>query len=127
MGPDAGTPLLSAEVRHLGGALARPAPGGGTQASIDANYLIFAVGVTPTPELAATVRQHAQAVKDALAAWHASYDYDNFEDTPAPASAVLPPASYRRLQKIKAVYDPDQAIISAHPVWAAHPGRAVST
>ena len=66
--------------------------------------------------LAATVREHTQAVKDALAAWHASYDYYNFEETPAAASAVLPPASYHRLQKIKASYDPDQAIISAHPV-----------
>ena len=36
-GPDAGTPLLSVEVRHLGGALARPAPGGGAQPSSDAN------------------------------------------------------------------------------------------
>src|SRR6516165_6821706 len=30
-GPDADTPLASVEVRHLGGALARPAPGGGAQ------------------------------------------------------------------------------------------------
>jgi hypothetical protein len=115
-GPDADTPLASIEVRHLGGALARPAPDGGAQAQIDASYAMFAAGFTPTPELAATVRGHAQAVKDALAAWHASYDYYNFEETPAPASAVLPPASYHRLQKIKASYDPDQAIISAHPV-----------
>ena len=119
MGPDVGTPLASAEIRHLGGTLARPAPGAGAQPSIDANYLMFAVGVTPTPELAATVRQHAQAVKDALAAWHASYDYYNFADTAASASAVLPPASYRRLQEIKAAYDPDRVIISAHPVWPA--------
>ena len=61
------------------------------------------------------------AVKDALAPWHASYDYYNFEDTPATAAAVLPPASYRRLQEIKAAYDPDQAIISAHPAWPARP------
>jgi FAD/FMN-containing dehydrogenase len=115
-GPDADTPLASIEVRHLGGALARPAPDGGAQTTIDAKYGMFAGGFTSTPELAATVREHAQAVKDALAAWHASYDYYNFEETPAPASAVLPPASYRRLQKIKASYDPDQAIISAHPV-----------
>jgi FAD/FMN-containing dehydrogenase len=115
-GPDADTPLASIEVRHLGGALARPDPDGGAQAKIDASYAMFAAGFTPTPELAATVRGHAQAVKDALAAWHAGYDYYNFEETPAPASAVLPPASYRRLQKIKASYDPDQAIISAHPV-----------
>jgi len=115
-GPDADTPLASIEVRHLGGALARPAPDGGAQANIDAKYAMFAAGFTPTPELAATVRGHAQAVKDALAAWQAGYDYYNFEETPAAASAVLPPASYHRLQKIKASYDPDQAIISAHPV-----------
>jgi hypothetical protein len=115
-GPDVGSPLASIEVRHLGGALARPAPGGGAQAKIDAQYGMFAGGFTPTPELAATVRGHAQAVKDALAAWHAGYDYYNFEETPAAASAVLPAASYHRLQKIKASYDPDQAIISAHPV-----------
>jgi len=115
-GPDAGTPLASIEVRHLGGALARPAPDGGAQAKIDAKYVLFAGGLAPTPELAAAVRGHAQAVKDALAAWHADYDYYNLEETPAPASAVLPPDSYRRLQKIKASYDPDQAIISAHPV-----------
>ena len=116
-GPDADTPLAAVEVRHLGGALARPAPGGGAQAMIDANYVMFSGGFTPTPELAAAVRGRVQAVKDALAAWHAGYDYYNFEEIPAAASAVLPPASYHRLQKIKASYDPDQAIISAHPVW----------
>ena len=116
-GPDADTPLLSIEVRHLGGALARPAPGGGAQPDVGARFLMFAGGFTPTPQLVGTVRSHAQDVKDALAPWHASYDYYNFEETPAAASTVLPAASYRRLQKIKASYDPDQAIISAHPVW----------
>src|SRR5215475_7345155 len=115
-GPGADTPLASVEIRHLGGALARPASGG-AQPSIDAKFLMFAGGFGPTPELASAVRAHAQAVKDALARWHGSYDYYNFEKTPAAASAVLAPASYRRLQKIKASYDPGQVIISAHPVW----------
>jgi len=120
-GPDADTPLASVEVGHLGGALARPAPGGGAQPSIDANYLLTAVGAIPAPDLTATVRAQVRAVKDALGAWHTGYDYYNFEETPAPASAVLPPASYRRLQKIKAAYDSDQMMISAHPVWPARP------
>jgi hypothetical protein len=115
-GPDAGTPLSSVEVRHLGGALTRPVPGGGAQPSIDASYLLFAVGATPTPDLVSAVRAQAQAVKHALAPWHASHDSYNFKQTPAPASAVLPPACYQRLQQIKAAYDPDQVIISAHPV-----------
>jgi hypothetical protein len=118
-GPDADTQLISIEVRHLGGALARPAPGGGAQPSIDASYLVFAAGITPTPDLAGTVRAQVQALRNALAPWHADHDYYNFRETPAPASAVLPPASYRRLQKIKAAYDPDLAIISAHPAWPA--------
>jgi FAD/FMN-containing dehydrogenase len=116
-GADADTSLAAIEIRHLGGALARTAPGGGAQAKIDAQYVMFAGGSTPTPELATAVRGQVQAVKDALVAWHADYDYYNFEETPASASAVLPSASYHRLQKIKASYDPDQAIIAAHPVW----------
>ncbi len=120
-GPDTDTPLASIEVCHLGGALARPAPGGGAQPGIDANYLLIAIGVTSTPDLAAAVGAQAQAVKDALAPWHAGYDYYNSAETPAPASAVLPPASYSRLQQIKAAYDPGQAVISAHPVWPTRP------
>jgi hypothetical protein len=65
-GPDSGTLLASVEIRHVGGALARPDPGGGAQPSIDANYLVAAVGATPTPDLAAAVRAQANAVKDAL-------------------------------------------------------------
>jgi FAD/FMN-containing dehydrogenase len=118
-GPDIETPLASVEIRHLGGALARPAPGGGAQSAIDAGYLAYGAGATPTPELAAAVRAQAQALKDALTPWHASYDYYNLTETPAEARAVLPPASYRRLQRVKAAYDPDQAIISAHPVRPA--------
>ena len=74
-GPDAQTPPDSVEVRHLGGALARPAPGCGAQPSIDASYLLYAAGATPMPGLAGPVRAHVQAVKDALEPWHASYDY----------------------------------------------------
>jgi FAD binding domain len=120
-GPDTDTLLASVEVGHMGGALARPAPGGGAQPSIDANYLLVAVGAMSAPDLAAAARAQVHAVMDTLGPWHAGYDYYNFEETPAPASAVLPPASYRRLQKIKAAYDPGQAIVSAHPVWPARP------
>ena len=118
-GPDAQTPLASIEVRHLGGALARPAPGGGAQTAIDARYTTYAGGAAPTAELAAVLRAGARAVNDALTPWHASYNYYNLTETPADADAVLPPASYYRLQQIQARYDPTQAIISAHPIRPA--------
>jgi hypothetical protein len=115
-GPDADTPLVSVELRHLGGALAREAPGGGALAKIDAKYVMFAGGITPTPEMGSAVRAHERAAKDALIAWHAGHDYYNFLETPAEADAVLPPGAYRRLRQIKARYDPDSAVVSAHPV-----------
>ena len=67
------------------------------------------------------MRAQVQEVKHALAPWHASYDSYNFKQSPGPASAVLPPASYHRLQEIKADHDPDRVIISAHPAWPARP------
>jgi hypothetical protein len=116
IGPDADTPLASFEVRHLGGALAREVPGGGAQAKIDARFVTFSGGPTATPELRNAVRAHARAVQDALEPWSVAYDYYNFAEAPSEADAVLPPDSYRRLREIKARYDPDQALISAHPV-----------
>jgi FAD binding domain len=116
IGPDADSPLVGIELRHLGGALAREAPGGGAQARIDAKYAMLASGLTPTPELGAAVRAHVQAAKDAFTPWRADYDYYNFAETSAEAHALLPRDAYLRLRLIKATYDPDQAMVSAHPV-----------
>lgn len=69
-GPDAQTPPNSVEVRHLGGALARPARGGGAQPGIDASHLLFAAAAAPPPGLAGPARAHVQAVRDALAPSH---------------------------------------------------------
>jgi FAD/FMN-containing dehydrogenase len=118
-GPDSATPLASTEIRHLGGALARAVPGAAAQPAISAGYLVYANALTPTSELADTVRAHARALRDALAPWHASYDNFNLRESPADASSVLSPASYRRLREIKAACDPGQAIISVHPAWPA--------
>jgi hypothetical protein len=120
-GPDADTPLASIEIRHLGGALARPAQGG-AQPALDARFLMYCSGMTPTPELTIAVRARAAALKEALASWHASYDFYNLRESAGPASAVLSAGAYSRLREIKARYDPQQAIISVHPVWPSRAG-----
>jgi FAD/FMN-containing dehydrogenase len=101
----AGSASAGVELRHLGGALARRASTGGPQAAIDAKYLMFAAGPTPTAPLGDAVRAHVHAVLDALTSWQAGYHYYNF-DTPAEADAVLPPTSHQRLREIKTKYDP---------------------
>ena len=56
---------------------------------------------------------------DAEPPWRGDHDYDNFIETPADAGAACPRASYERLREVKAVYDPDELIVSAHPVRPA--------
>jgi hypothetical protein len=80
---------------------------------------MYAAGIAPTPEQADAVRADVRALKVALSSWHAGYDYYNFEEAPTETNAVLPREAYLRLRGIKAHYDPDQAIISAHPVRPA--------
>jgi hypothetical protein len=77
-GPDAAFPLLSAEVRHLGGEFTRARPGNGALASIDAQYVLYAVGMTPVPELTDPVMAQVEAVKNALASWAVRQMYLNF-------------------------------------------------
>lgn len=119
VGPDADTPLATVEVRHLGGALGRPAPAGGAQPKVDGGFLMHSSGSTPSPDLADSVRDHAGSLRDALAPWRAGYDQFNFRDSAAAADSVLSPTSYRRLQEITTRYDPAQMIIAAHPVSPA--------
>jgi UDP-N-acetylenolpyruvoylglucosamine reductase len=44
-GPRSGSPLLSSEIRHLGGAAGRPAPGGGALSHLEGDGAVFVVGV----------------------------------------------------------------------------------
>src|SRR5271166_4343998 len=50
-GPGAAFPLTSVEMRHLSGELGRPRPENGALACLDADYMLFAVGSTPVPDL----------------------------------------------------------------------------
>jgi len=115
-GADADTMLISIEVRHLDGALRQADADSGALPSIDASYALYGTGVAATPQAVATVGSQAQALKSALAPWHASHNYYNMAETPARAQALLPPDSYQRLRQIKVSHDSDDAIISAHPV-----------
>ncbi len=119
-GAGAAFPLLSAEVRHLGGEFARPRPGNGALASIDAQYVLYAVGMTPVPELVAPVMGQVDAVKRALAPWAAGQMYLNFAETQRPAAPFWTGPASQRLRQIKADIDPGDVIRSNHPV---PPGR----
>ena len=115
-GADAAFPLLSVEVRHLGGELARPRPGNGALACLGAQYVLFAASLTPVPELVAPVTAQIQVVKGALAPWAARQMYLNFAETQRQEAPFWTEQAYQRLRQIKATVDPGDMIRSNHPV-----------
>ena len=115
-GAGAGSPLLSVEIRHAGGALARKAPGAGALASIDGQFLLFAVGMAMTPEMGAAVSAHLELVQNALARWDSGRTYLNFSEKRQRGERLFGDVNYRRLQAVKAAVDPDDVFRSNHPV-----------
>jgi FAD/FMN-containing dehydrogenase len=115
-GAGSGSPLLSVEVRHLGGALARMQPGHGALATIEAGFALFAVGMAMTPELGAAVRAHIEIVQAALASWDAGRDYLNFTERRERGERLFGSTTYRRLQTVKGKVDPEDVFRSNHPV-----------
>jgi len=118
-GETAQFPLLTVELRHLGGALGRPHPAHGALSSIDAEYSMFAAGMVPVPELEALVRAQVQAVKAALGPWAAPQMYLNFAETQGDPARFWTEQAYHRLRRIKAAVDPDNLVCSNHPIPAA--------
>jgi FAD binding domain len=115
-GANAGFSLLSVEVRHLDGELGRARPANGALSSIDAAYAMYAVGMTPVPELNRPVAEQVEAVKAALDPWAARHMYLNFAETRREPASLWNEHAYGRLRHIKAAVDPDDSIRSNHPI-----------
>ena len=115
-GAHAQFPLVSIELRHLGGAFRRPRPEHGALNSIDADYAMGAASMVPAPELEALVRTQVQAVKDSLAPWAARHMYQNFAETQQDTATFWTEQAYHRLRRIKTAVDPDDLIRSNHPI-----------
>jgi FAD/FMN-containing dehydrogenase len=114
-GPGSGSPLLLAEIRHLGGALGVAKPGNGALAKVDAGYLLFAAGIA-IPELIPALEAHLPVYKAALAAWDAGTSYLNFEETVADSRSFYDELTYRRLARIKTQVDPSDVFRANHPI-----------
>jgi hypothetical protein len=118
-GPGSGSPLLSVELRQLDGAVAVERPEHGAVGHLEASFALFSVGMALDQEMEAAVKVHAQTVKDALAPWAEARGYFNFSDRPLDGHSLYPPATYLRLQDVKAAYDPDELFRASHPIRPA--------
>lgn len=122
-GPEAGLPIMLAEIRALGGALAEtavPNAVGGREAA----YSLFTVGVL-APPIADAVPGALESVIDAMSPWSTGGALVNFAGGPdgAPASRVAAawtPAQRRRLLATRATYDP-AGVFAPAARWSLDP------
>jgi Berberine and berberine like len=111
-----GSPLLSVEVRHLGGEIGRARAHHGALPAFEGEYLMFAVGIAPTPEAKHAIEASVQDLLGSLEPWAAEHTYLNFADTRRKAVTLFSSMSYHRLRRIKAIVDPTDRIRSNHPI-----------
>ena len=103
-------PVVFTEVRHAGGAITRVDPKSCAYSHRDAAHILEVIGMTPTPEAQAGFRQHVAHFKQALRPHLTGGVYLNFlegEEALARSRDGFSPEAYRRLQTLKALYDPD--------------------
>lgn len=115
VGPGSGSPLVSVELRHIGGALGRPEVGCGALDSVPGNFLQFAVGVVPEPALREPVVGRVTQLEAAMAPWSAGR-YRSFSMKPVGIAEAMPAEAVDRLRAVKAQYDPDGLFRSNQPV-----------
>jgi FAD/FMN-containing dehydrogenase len=115
-GPGSGSPLVSAEIRHLGGALSRPKPHHGVLATLDASYLTFGVGmVFDDAGYQANLRQLGR-LASAFGPCDTGRQYLNFAERPTDPARFYAPHAYRRLRTVKGTYDPENVFRANHPI-----------
>jgi FAD/FMN-containing dehydrogenase len=117
-GADSDSELISVEVRQLGGAFARSNPDDGALTSIDAEFLLFAVGMAASPEQASATAAQVDAVQEALASWAAPYMTMNFAGRRTDPRTLWRQEVYDRLRAVKERVDPSGMIRANCPLIA---------
>ncbi|RIQ28613.1 FAD-binding oxidoreductase [Jiangella rhizosphaerae] len=115
-GPDSGSSLLMAELRHLGGALSRPQPDAGALSMLDGQFLQFGVTIAATPEQAEQGAIEARDLVTAMSPYATGKRYLNVTETPADASTGYGEAAWRRLQAVRSAVDPGDLFVAGHRI-----------
>jgi FAD/FMN-containing dehydrogenase len=115
-GPDSGSPLLLTELRRLGGAFARPAEGSGALSHIDADYVMYSVGIAMSPDMGEAAATHLKKIEETMRPWAPGGAYFNFTEAPCDVDAILPPEVCDRLKQVKRDWDPEGRVVANHAV-----------
>ncbi|MGN6815930.1 MAG: FAD-binding oxidoreductase, partial [Solirubrobacterales bacterium] len=118
VGPESGSTLVSVELRHTGGALARAGEGSGAVATLPGNFASFAVGIA-VPELAAKTEADLARFAAATRPYEAGH-YLNFVEHTVPGESFFTPETAARLRAVRDTYDPERLLQANHEIGAGN-------
>ncbi len=107
-------PLLAAELRHLGGALAAAPPGAGARGHLEGRFLLFGVGIPGAPAPAAELHSDLDRYLGALAPWATGTRFMSFAERTSSLETCVPDPVLARLARIRAAADPDGLLLASH-------------
>ncbi len=116
VGPGTATGLLFTELRHLGGALGRPAPEGGALSHLPGSYGMYCIAMAPSPEAAGAGAAAAARVVGALGPWSLPSRIPTFTDTREDTSSMFDGEAWARLARVRDVHDPSRVLLAHHEV-----------
>jgi len=114
-GADSGSDILTAEIRHLGGAVARPDASHGA-AHIDAEYISFAASMAASPDMAEKAARDLASLDEALAPYQSARKYLNFTEVASKPGEFFEKSTLDRLRAVKAQVDPEGIFRSNQPI-----------
>jgi FAD/FMN-containing dehydrogenase len=107
------------ELRHWGGAMARPEDDAGPIGHRDIPFSIVVAGQAMEPEEAERLKAAVQALTADLAPHATGHSFLNFLGDPARTADAYTRDDWRRLREVKAKYDPDNVFGANHNIAPA--------
>lgn len=118
VGEAAPTDLIVAEIRHLGGALARPAEDGGSLDHLEGEYLLFATGIAAGPDMTAKTMADLDQLFAAMRPWSTPVRFLSFTERDFELADCLPADNLDRLRGIHDQYSPDRTFTTVRSIDA---------
>ena len=109
-----GSPLVAAELRHLGGALSAPPCGAGARGHLEGRFLLFGVGIPGAPASADELDAYLDTYLGAMAPWATGTRFASFAERTSSLQTSVPDAALERLARIRETPDPDGLLVAAH-------------
>src|SRR3954449_11216355 len=113
-GPGSGNRLTVAELRQLGGALARSDPAGGALARIEGEFLVLGLGLDEDPSTWPGMREDAARLLAAVAPWTNGREYLPMLDDVSDRRRAYPADVYSRLAALRRSVDPGALFLGQH-------------